>query len=728
MKKLLQKIWKNRSAALILSLVLIIVLVPDTAFGASELSEELDTVVLKMNKAINVMFSVVHAVFWPILLLIGSLMDNDLIFGPGIGERLREIWVVIRNIVNIVFVFLLLIVAFYNVASGLWGGGGEGSFALKTVMPKFIVAVIVVNFSFLGCKVILDTANVLSMAVYDLATVVEDYDPDKQRAQLEATICGNPTSVVEENADAGMAQGGDSPESAPEADGIEAWDYNKATVFSQMFCCHNGNPETGDYDSDCAVNYVGTEDEPTEIYPSFNSFANDFFKKLDQNNIGVVMAINLGGLNELTSISGNKGKIDMKGLTVNTIFSIIMYLVFGIAYIALFIVLLARLVVLWFVIALSPIIVLAWVVPQINQYTSELNLGERFIKHLMAPIIIGLSMSIGYLMASKLSQTSGAGIETSFGTITGGELLKGDSTGALLTPNIADIQQLLIAAIAVAVVWLGVFGAADQTIASSVTGKIKEYGTRAAKFAATLPTYLPFIPMTTKDGKTDDYSLKAVTGAIQIMAQRPGIEAAKSARKLSDDILGPSDAEMSERFKTLYKEFKDTDDTTVKSKKIREMLRGEIRNKEDYRVFNEMLKESKVDIPKDLEWSKFGDWYNANGREKIDAARLDTQGEKYTDNSASAEKPAADTTTPEQETKQIITDITINATDKPTAVTRLSDGIANSKFSDPSKKQEVLELLVNDENKLDQSKVDKLEIDENGVIQVKESISKLKEK
>ncbi|PIX79837.1 hypothetical protein COZ35_02530, partial [Candidatus Peregrinibacteria bacterium CG_4_10_14_3_um_filter_44_21] len=163
---------------MIISFVLVGVLFPDTAFAASD---ELDKALLKLQQTINVGFGLVHATFWPILLMIGSLMDNDLIFGPGIGERLREIWVIMRNIVNIAFVFLLLVVAFYNVT----GLGGEGNFALKTVLPKFVLALVAVNFSFLACKIILDAANVVSMAVYDITGSIEDYDASEIKSQME---------------------------------------------------------------------------------------------------------------------------------------------------------------------------------------------------------------------------------------------------------------------------------------------------------------------------------------------------------------------------------------------------------------------------------------------------------------------------------------------------------------------------------------------------------------
>ncbi|EKD48249.1 MAG: hypothetical protein ACD_65C00049G0001, partial [uncultured bacterium] len=142
------------------------------------------------------------------------------------------------------------------------------------------------------------------------------------------------------------------------------------------------------------MEWTSTGTGTAQIGPKLNSWGENFFSKMDQNNIGLVMAVNLGSLNRLTEVSSSGSTVTLKDLTINTLFSIIMYIVFGFAYVALLIVLLARLVVLWLVIAMSPIMALTYVVPQIGQYVSELKIGEKFLQHVMAPIAIGLAMSV----------------------------------------------------------------------------------------------------------------------------------------------------------------------------------------------------------------------------------------------------------------------------------------------------------------------------------------------
>lgn len=727
-KKIKKRLLKRQTILLIFTLVLIGVLIPNIAFAETPGAINTDEVVMKIQEAINIAFGVVHAAFWPILLMLGSLMDNDLIFGPGIGERLREIWVIIRNIVNIVFVFLLLVVAFYNVV----GIGGEGSLALKTILPKFIMALVAVNFSFLGCKVILDAANVVSIAVYDIAGAVNDYSQEEMIDTLQAAVCSNTLSVEAESSDAisesgAVGMGGEEEITNP---GASSQDYSKASMFTKIFCCNNGAPGDGEeVDKDCAAIYedVQTEDPPTEIYTHFNGFALGFFQKLDQNNIGTVMAINLGSLNNLTSVADNKGVINIKDLTINTIFSMLMYIVFGIAYIALFMVLLARLVVLWLVIALSPVIVLTWVVPQINQYASELNLGERFMKHLIAPIIIGLSMSVGYLMAEKVKQTSSGGVETQFGETTLGEITDGDITGTLLTPNISDIQQLMVACIAVAVVWLGVFGAADQTIASSFTGKIKELGTRAAKFTATLPTYMPFIPIAVREGEDKEtFSFKDITGTLRNLTRVPEIASRKKVRTLSEHFGIPTGAGgVSVDFDRFMGDMK-SDDDSRKREGMTEMLRGGITSEQEYRLFRDELRDKNInDAPET--WSKFKEWYDRTGRDEIDS-KYGTSNVEYEDRSSTPEPQAED---PKKKTKESVTQAVtningnVNIDTKTAGITEvLTQMLPADKVNDPNaNRDDLAEKIVNDNGNVDQAKVDQFVIDDDGKINVEESLA-----
>ncbi|OGJ46977.1 hypothetical protein A2344_03135 [Candidatus Peregrinibacteria bacterium RIFOXYB12_FULL_41_12] len=640
MKNLKEKLAHIKvRAAVIMPAVLICVLIPLTAFAATKSAS--DEAIEKLQTFVNTAFGVVHAIFWPILLLIGSLMDNDLIFGPTVGEKLREIWVVIRNIVNIAFVFVLLVVAFYNVT----GLGGEGNFALKSVLPKFVIALIAVNFSFFICKVILDASNIVAMSVYDLTGSYNSETATEIHDEAESTICqnisyqncikssGGSSDSGSSGSDAGVESGESSPLTCTDSDtGSEykiTWETKSAPALSKIFCCdttdmedqEEGGEVTQKADTTCtssAANissYDSVKSASGTVYPVFNSFGESFFKTVDQNNIGVIMAINLGSLNELTQ-TAEVGNLTLKQLTINGIFGIVMYLVFGFAYAALFCVLLARVVVLWMVIALSPIIALTTVMPQIGQYASELKLGERFIQHIIAPIVIGLSMSIGYVMINAMKNDKG-GIDFGGGDINFDIASSGDVSGQLLTSNVSDIHQLMLAALAVAIVWMGVFGAADKTLAGSITGKIKEAGISAAKFVGTLPKYAPFMPMMTGSKGVEPYSFSDITGILNSIKSAPESRSRSKVSEwaqesgLNDWMRGEGTAEYSK----LFDKYKDAErGSKIQGENLKTMLAsGEVKATNLGEVVAEMKRTKGLEnatIPTDV--AGFNRWMETN--------------------------------------------------------------------------------------------------------------------
>ena len=75
---------------------------PHTAFAETKAGDDsTDSIVRDINGIFNTLLRMSSAWLWPVLIMTGSLLDNDLIFGGAMGERLLDIWVQIRNLVNI---------------------------------------------------------------------------------------------------------------------------------------------------------------------------------------------------------------------------------------------------------------------------------------------------------------------------------------------------------------------------------------------------------------------------------------------------------------------------------------------------------------------------------------------------------------------------------------------------------------------------------------------------
>jgi len=304
----------------------------ETGFSTSDIFEQLGegarTVLLLISDLFSVFLLALNYLLWPILIMIGALMDNSIIFGGGMEDRLLTIWSQIRNIVNLGFVVVLIGMALYNVL----GIGEEGNYTIKKILPKFVIALILVNFSFLAGKVILDAANVMTTAVFALPNAVEEELNLTDIDQLEQAVCNQLDDIG----------------------GIEARAIDIPTGGQNQMCADRNN---------------------------FTSNARQFFQTLSANNIALVMAVNMGQIHEGLEVSQLvRTDPSLTNLTINIIFSIIMYVVYASAYIALFFVLLVRVVVLWLVLALSPLVALSVVLPE-GGGLGNFDIKDMFVQH-----------------------------------------------------------------------------------------------------------------------------------------------------------------------------------------------------------------------------------------------------------------------------------------------------------------------------------------------------------
>lgn len=401
-----------------------------TALAAEADAEESTAKLLTdINTIFNQILRLSSAWLWPVLLMIGSLLDNDLIFGGAMGERLQSIWVQIRNLVNIIFVLVLLAIAVYNVL-GLGEEGGTLPLAFKTVMPKFVLALIAVNFSFLAVKVVLDFSNVVTGAVFALPTTVLSRDV-KLDELFEKTVCGI---------------------------------TSKEISLKPTFC--DGN--------------------------KINARAKNFFSRLDRSNITLVYAIRFARAPQLKFIRDGLQGIGQLGF--NIIFNTVLYVVYALSFIALFLVLLFRLVALWIAVVLSPLLALSIVLPNLKELAGGSGeFQKKFVQSVIAPITIGLVLSVGYIMLDGFEAD-----KSIHGALLSSISINAADPNALPT-DISDLQQLMIAIGVIVIVWTGVFGAAKETVAGAATEFIKTHAENFGRFAAKLPTYLQVIP--TKRGE-----------------------------------------------------------------------------------------------------------------------------------------------------------------------------------------------------------------------------------
>lgn len=74
---------------------------------------------------------------------------------PG-GEELYTVWAGIRNVANVIFVILFMIVVFSQLTNA-----GIDNYGIKRLLPRLLVAVVLVNASYYICALMVDVSNVL---------------------------------------------------------------------------------------------------------------------------------------------------------------------------------------------------------------------------------------------------------------------------------------------------------------------------------------------------------------------------------------------------------------------------------------------------------------------------------------------------------------------------------------------------------------------------------------
>jgi len=185
-------------------------------------------------------------------------------------------------------------------------------------------------FSFLGVRVVADSVNVVTVAIFSL--------PDAVHQQLSGAAANEGKNYMDK--------------------------FKDTEVRHQMCTSFYGDikqmtpAKMPQQNSFCKMNTAGTKYEFTES-------AVNFFDRFDANNAAIAMAINLGTIEKLNDVSINQNSSNpTRDLTINIIFSTLLYAVYATGFIALMMILAVRLVALWIVSILSPLIFLRYVLPE----------------------------------------------------------------------------------------------------------------------------------------------------------------------------------------------------------------------------------------------------------------------------------------------------------------------------------------------------------------------------
>ncbi len=422
---------------------------------------------------------------------IGALLSNDYIFAGTMGTMLQSIWRVNRNIVNIIFVLVLLYLALKYIF-----GSEEGGTDLKKVLPMFALMLIAVNFSWLASKVVLDAASVATQIVFSLPTAVKGVIGDEvlnnqiKNCEIDPKngntkgMCSS--TLVRTVPDAKFTV--NLNDTTGECNGIE--DRYKAENPPPN---ENSTPTTTPAApaADATTPPPAPTIDQTHPLKGINIFC---WKTIDladynQNNASYFLSYSMARVQRLTQASTS----DAFKLSIGVIFSILIQVVYLVAFASLFIAMILRIAVLWFFVAFSPLLVLALF---LEEHVKELKLSEEtlsmgtFIQWAFAPAKLGAVWAVGFMMIT-MGQTLGENF-FSKANAEPGQIL---NVGALFM-GMDNLQEFMWLLMTVGIIWVGTFAVLTKLeIGKEIFAKINSAGTRVAEVVGKSPILAPIMPI-----------------------------------------------------------------------------------------------------------------------------------------------------------------------------------------------------------------------------------------
>ena len=364
---------------------------------------------------------------WVCFVFLTYVLDPRFIFdmdaGGGLMEMLRTIWMLARDLMNVIFAFVLIIAAGWTIVT-----------AKKDIItqhaPNFVMAVILVNFSWFFPRVVIDVANVSASAIFGVPSLIE-------------TQCQYTSSENEDNRCAESAR----PDTficpcmvvtnlrfniCAELRGNECEELLGRYNTGRM------NPDAETLWSCSPGGFVCIQRSPLD---------NDTITPYTILNGLIVNHLRLRQLITIPDINRND---ITAGDMFTTLFRLGLVLVIHIAIlfplVAMLLAFLVRIPVLWITMAFMPFYFLSWVGGEkIDTQGYSKKLLDHFLKAAFLPAMVAVPFAVGYILLNAA------------GRLVVPEALLGLGIQLRLIDGLSNFWQLLWLVIGLLIIWTGVF-------------------------------------------------------------------------------------------------------------------------------------------------------------------------------------------------------------------------------------------------------------------------------
>lgn len=435
----------------------------------------------KVIEVVKGLLQILGSILWVVTALTSLFLHpgwyNGQIF--DLNVYLKDIWILMSNIVYFIFAFILIFIAFMNI---VWKGWEK--YQLKAALPKFVIWVLIVPFTWFIVQFVLSISAILTVSVLALPyDTFKEYDFFKNWVASK-TIC---TKFKME-----LSSGSWELLKCKSNWVVEDWiDWNSSSNFARDYKAINKIMDWSQWKwwpSDSIFGIVS-------IY-TYWVLAIDGFDTISQKNIS------FDGVKKITD------------LWVKVIFDIIFVLAYCILMIALFMALFTRWVRLWIFTMLSPLFWLMYFFDKSSWwegFMKKFNF-KQFISVAMVPVYVSAALS--FWMVFILVASDGMKKQTT--TNTWDEIIscpqwkncsikiwdfefelewavwKSDNT---LWWALWSVWTLIVQMFGLVILWLAVITALKQSeITAEIIAPIEQFGSKIWETAMKMPQYTPILP------------------------------------------------------------------------------------------------------------------------------------------------------------------------------------------------------------------------------------------
>ncbi len=367
----------------------------DATIAKSDAFDKTKDVQTTWINGLNMVIAFISFLYVPFSMLASWLISPDWTFGDFMGLRpiLHQLWVFVSNTVYVIFAAMLIVVAIANIF------GQSDSYAIKKMLPRFIIAVIMVPFTWWMVSATLSVSSYMTALVVrmpaDIITATSNISGEQikvpQKCELNFKV--------------------------QQSDKIFVCDKPEAIKFSDYFL--NGKSAYGII--------------PLYAYNVFKFDELDTFKDMLGDKGAAYAAMSPADRAKFDAAKGDEKSFILQAAMIATTLgkiliqmgmSVLFALVFMVVLIALVVVLFTRVIRMWMYAIFSPLFALRYFLSDKVDKDGLLSKFEfkEFIGLAMVPVTVSAALGFGFMFLmvfqQKISHTgTAAGLQSDYVTV-----------------------------------------------------------------------------------------------------------------------------------------------------------------------------------------------------------------------------------------------------------------------------------------------------------------------